>query len=107
MRTLADLVLVKPFTEKGVIVSQTAAGIKFVGNYDHLVKSEALADSGADIKTGDIVYVSGTAVKAQWAKTVYELGLGRTGVLVPRQHVVLIDTPPASGLAPIVEHPDE
>ena len=93
MRTTDTRVLVKPFSEKGVIVSKTASGIPFVGNYDHLVKSEALADGPDDIKTGDIIYVAGTSVKAPWAKVAYDLGEGRVGILVPREHVVLIESP--------------
>lgn len=107
MRTLDNRVLVKPFSEKGVIVSTTAAGIKFVGNYDHLVKSQAIADGPDGIKAGDTIFVSGTAVKAQWARTAYDLGGGKVGVLVPREHVILVEAPAPTGLPPVVEHPDE
>lgn len=92
MKTLDKKLLLKPLTEKGVMKSRTPAGIPFVGNYDHLVKSEALADYPPEnIKTGDMVYIRGTAVKAQWARTVYDLGDGREGVLAPLEEVVLVE----------------
>lgn len=93
MRTLSDKVLAKPFSEKGVIVSTTASGIKFVGNYDHLVKSEVIADGPDGIKAGDTIYVRGTAVKQDWARTAFDLGSGVVGVLVPREAVVIVDSP--------------
>jgi hypothetical protein len=92
MRTLDNRVLLRPFEEKGVIVSTTPGGIKFVGNYDHLVKSVALADGPDGIRAGDTVFVSGTSVKAPWAKCVYNLGELGTGVLAPRDAVILVET---------------
>jgi hypothetical protein len=91
MRTISDSVLLVPLTEKGIIVSKTASGIPFVGNYDHLVKSVALADGPDGIRTGDTVYVSGTQVKQPWAKIAYDLGNGVVGVLAPRAAIVLVD----------------
>lgn len=91
MRTTDKRVLAKPFSEKGIIISTTAGGIKFVGNYDHLVKSEVIADGPDGIKIGDTVYVQGTAIKQLWAKTIYDVGNGILGVLVPIEFIVLVD----------------
>jgi hypothetical protein len=84
-------VLLEPFSEKGIIVSTTPAGIKFVGNYDSLVKTKALADGPDGIKAGDTIYVKGISVKAPWSKTAYPLGNGVVGVLAPREDVVLVE----------------
>lgn len=98
MKTMDNRVLVRPLDEKGIIVSTTPGGIRFIGNYDHLVKSVALADGPDGIKEGDTIFVSGTSVKLPWAKTVFDLGDGRVGVLVPREYVILVEgnsCPPA------------
>jgi hypothetical protein len=91
MRTMDNRVLVTPPTEKGVIISTTQGGIKFVGNYDTLVKTEAVADGPDGIKAGDAIFISGTSVKQPWAKVVYDVGHGKTGVLVPREAVILVE----------------
>lgn len=107
MRTVDGRVFARPFTEKGVIVSTTPSGIRFVGNYDHLVKTEALADGADDIKAGDTIYVTGTSVKQQWAKVAYDLGDGKVGVLIPREAIVLIERLYPVSLPPVVPHADE
>ena len=95
MRTLYDVVLARSFDEKGIIVSKTTSGISFVGNYETLVHSVALADGPDGIKTGDIIYVKGTSVKAPWARLIFALADGQKGVLVPRLDVVLVEAAPA------------
>ena len=92
MRTMDNRVLLAPLNEKGIIVSTTPGGIKFVGNYDHLVKSVALADGPDGIEVGDEVFVKGTSVRAPWAKTVYDLGNGQVGILAPREDIVLVQS---------------
>ncbi len=99
MRTLDNRVLLRPFDEKGVIISTTPGGIRFVGNYDHLVKSVALADGPDGIKTGDTVYCKGVSVRAPWAKAAYDLGNGTIGILAPREDVVLVEPAPRSTYA--------
>ncbi len=106
MRTIDTRVFVAPFPEKGVMQSKTASGIAYVGNYDHLVRSFALADGPQGIKTGDAIYVAGTAVRAPWAKQAFKVG-DVEGVLVPIEQVVLIDPPQTVALPPPVPHADE
>jgi len=92
MRTLDGRIMVEPFKETGIKASTSASGIRYIGNYDSLESSVAIADCpGADIKKGDVVYVAGTSVKAPWAKLVFDLGAGVKGVLVPKEAVVLVD----------------
>ena len=91
MRTMNDKVFLKVFDEKGVIVSTTPSGVKFIGNYDSLVKSEAIADGPDGIKSGDTIYVRGVSVKSVWAKCTYRLADGTLGVLAPKEEVVLVD----------------
>jgi hypothetical protein len=106
MRTVDGRVLAEPFSEKGTMVSTTASGVRYVGNYDHLLKTTALADGPEGIKTGDSIYCKGVSVRAPWAKS-FDLGLGRSAILIPLAEVVIVDTPKDIGIAPVVEHPDE
>jgi hypothetical protein len=91
MRTTDSRVLVKPFEERGVTVRKSDSGILSVTQYDTLAKTVALADGPYDIKAGDIIFASGTSVKAPWAKVSYDLGNGVLGILMPREAVVLIE----------------
>lgn len=93
MKTVNNVVLVKPFAEKGIIMTQSATGIAYVGNTSSLMKSTVLADGPNGIKTGDIIYVSGQSSKAPWTKLIYELWDGVTGILVPLEAVVLVESP--------------
>lgn len=87
MRTLNGNILAVPFEEKGVMVSQNASGIKFVGNYDHLVKTRVLADGPEGIKAGDVIHVRGTSTKTDWARGIFQFGETKA-ILVPVTAIV-------------------
>lgn len=95
MKTIDGNIFAKPFDESGIIVNKTNSGLKYVGNYDTLIKTEVLADSAWGILEGDIVYVKGTSTKEHWAKTVYEIN-GVKGIFVPKDNVTLVESDPNS-----------
>ena len=90
VRSMNDQVMAVPFSEKGVIVGESPTGIRFVGNYDALVFTKALADGPENIKAGDVLFVKGTGVKQQWAKSIYDLGDGTKFILIPKSEVLLV-----------------
>jgi hypothetical protein len=91
-RSLNNMVACEPFAKHGIQAKVAASGLVMAENYTTLTKLAVVADGPDGIKAGDFVFVSGRLNNHPWAKEVLEREDGKKFILVPIQHVAMVET---------------
>lgn len=95
MESVNKFVAVEPFKHEG-LKPKVVGGLATLKTKSELQALKVLYPaSGSDYLPGDVVYVRGDAVVADWAKNVYTLpGVEQTFVLCPEGEIKLVERVP-------------